>query len=110
MSRYCDICMLAFDGEVCPVCGRKSDRQAKPDDLCFLVEKEQLWSGMLADVLEQHKIHFIQKNVLGAGLAAKIGQVRERVRFYVFFEQLPEATDIVNKLFSSPFEGDGNED
>jgi hypothetical protein len=101
MSLYCNTCCLPIDGERCPVCGRKSDRQVALDDLCFLTEKEQIWSGMLADVLKQRNIPFVQKNVLGAGLATKTGPMLESVRFYVFYKQLSEAKAIVDELFSS---------
>ena len=66
----------------------------------FLTEKEQLWSGMLADVLNQQKIPFVQKNVFGAGMAMKIGLMNERIRFYVFYGHLAEAKMIVDELFS----------
>ena len=104
MILYCDNCYITFEGKRCPVCGKKSDRGPLPDDPCFLVEKEQIWGEMLADVLEQSGIPFMKKNVLGAGLALKTGPMRERVRFYVLNGQLPEASEIVEGLFSSPTE------
>jgi hypothetical protein len=110
MSLYCNTCCLPIDGERCPVCGRISDRQIEPDDQCFLTEKEQLWSGMLSDVLKQHNIPFVQKNVLGAGLAIKTGTMRERVRFFVLYRHLTEAKDIVDELFNSMCEEDNDED
>ena len=100
MTQYCNRCCLPFDGECCPVCGRKNAKQIGPNDLCFLTEKEQLWSGMLADVLNQQKIPFVQKNVFGAGMAMKIGLMNERIRFYVFYGHLAEAKIIVDELFS----------
>ena len=100
MTQYCNICCLSFDGEHCPICGRKSTRCVEPDDLCFLTEKDQIWSGMLADVLRQQNIPFIQKYVLGAGLSIKTGPMLERVRFYVFYKQLPEAMNVVSVMFS----------
>ena len=109
MSVYCQKCCLIFDGERCPRCGKKSVRAAEPDALCFLTEKEEIWSEMLADVLTQQNIPFIRKNVLGAGLAITTGPMRERVRFYVFCKHLPEASEIVEALFSAE-EGDGGGD
>lgn len=101
MTWYCDVCCLSFDSKRCPVCGRKNTRQPEPDDLFFLTEQEQLWSDMLADVLTQRSIPFVRKNVLGAGVAIKTGPMRERVRFYVFQRQLPEAKNVVAELFSA---------
>jgi hypothetical protein len=40
----------------------------------------------------------------------KTGLMRERVRFYVWYRQLPEAMDIVAELFALPCEEDNNED
>ena len=101
MQRYCERCSVPFDGERCPVCGKKSARFAAPEDICFLTEKEQLWGGMLADVLRQENIPFIRKSVMGAGMALKAGPMLERVRFYVYYKQLTEAADIVEGLFSA---------
>lgn len=109
MTQYCNICCLPFDGEHCPVCGTKKIKPIEPGDLCFLTEKEQIWSDMLADVFNQQNIPFIQKKVLGAGLAIKTGPMRERVRFYVFYKQLSEAKSIVDELFSPLSEEDDNE-
>ena len=102
MALYCENCYVTFEEERCPVCGKKRKRGPAPSDPCFLTEKEQIWSEMLADVLEQNGIPFMEKSVLGAGLALKIGPAHERVRFYVRYDQLPEAGKIVEELFSSP--------
>ena len=110
MALYCENCYILFEGKRCPVCGRKSSRGPEPSDPCFLTEKEQIWSDMLADVLKQNGIPFMQENVLGAGLALKTGPLRERVRFYVLYSQLPEAADIVDGLFSAPVETDEEEE
>lgn len=101
MAIYCAHCSLLFDGDRCPVCNRKSTRTAMPDDICFLTEKEQIWSGMLADVLKQEQIPFTQKSVMGAGMALRAGPLFESVRFYVFYQHLSQAREIVDALFSS---------
>ena len=110
MTQYCNRCFLPFDGECCPVCGKKNAKQIRSNDLCFLTEKEQLWSGVLADVLNQQKIPFVQKNVFGTGMAMKTGLMNERVRFYVFYGYLAEAKKIADELFSSFSEENDNED
>ncbi len=53
---------------------------------------------MLADVLNQQKIPFVQKNVFGAGMAMKIGLMNEDC-YYVFYGHLA-AKMIVDELFS----------
>lgn len=57
---YCENCQaLTPENEVCCLrCGEKTARQPRPEDYCFLVEKEMLWGEMLADVLEQENIPF----------------------------------------------------
>ena len=96
---YCDTCMLLSEGEECPVCGKPELKNPEPDDLCFLAEKEMIWSGMLADVLEQKNIPFAQKPILGAGMAMTVGLSLERYRFYVPFSRFADAQEIVNELF-----------
>lgn len=101
MPLYCEHCSVPFEGERCPVCRRKSTRNTEPDDICFLTEKEQIWSGMLADVLEQNNIPFTRKSVMGAGMALRAGPMFESFRFYVFYKHLDKAGEIVEGLFSS---------
>ena len=76
---------------------------ADPDDICFLTEKELIWSGMLADVLKQNNIPFIQKSVMGAGLAMRAGQMLESVKFYVACKDFDAAQEIVEELFPSDY-------
>lgn len=110
MSKYCEKCNFVFNEERCPVCGKKSGKAPLPTDICFLVEKEQIWGAMLADVLAQHGIPYLSKNVLGAGLSMKIGPMLERVRFYVPYGCMVEAQEIVEELFHSSCEVNQNED
>ena len=47
---FCEKCGALFEGNVCPVCKNKKVREPEENDLYFLVEKEQIWGDMLADV------------------------------------------------------------
>ena len=105
--KYCEVCCIPFEGDHCPLCGRKSKRELADEDLCYLTETEALWSEVLSDALKDNDIAFLQKNVLGAALALKTGPLRERVRFFVYYRQLEEAKKIVEELFSPP---EGNMD
>lgn len=96
---YCENCMMLSQGDVCTACGRKELRTPEDGDFCFLVEKETIWSGMLADVLKQKNIPFTDKPILGAGLAMRTGPALERYRFYVPFSYISDAKDIVDELF-----------
>ena len=96
---YCKKCRMLFDGNECPGCGR-SGQPCGPDDGCFLVEKDFVWAGMLADVLRQEGVPFLKENVLGAGVTVRTGYMTARYRFYVRYEDLSRAQDIVEGLFA----------
>ena len=70
------------------------------DDFCFLVEKEQPWSDVLADVLKQGDIPFYKRSNMGAGLSIKVGPMFERFQFYVPQSCLQKAQSLVDELFS----------
>lgn len=80
-----------------------------PNDMCFLTEKELLWSDMLEDVLKQNNIPVFTKKMLGIGMALKVGPMCERVRIYVPYSYLQEAQMIIESLFSVPKDSDCNE-
>lgn len=73
---------------------------AKPESMCLLTEKSPLWAGMLADVLQQHRIPFVKESSLGAGLAIKTGSLSETIRFFVPASHLAAAKELVEELFS----------
>ena len=73
---------------------------AGTDDLCFLAEKEQPWSEVLADILKQSDIPFYKKGNMGAGLSLKVGPLSERFQFYVPQSYLQKAQALANEPFS----------
>lgn len=74
-----------------------SDLEA--DHFCFLVEKEQPWSEVLADVLSQSDIPYYKKGNMGAGLSISVGPMFERFQFYVPQGYLQKAQSVVDDLF-----------
>lgn len=108
-AMYCEKCGISFDTNYCSACGSKNVRTPQPDDMCFLTEKELLWSEMLEDVLRQNNVPFLTKKALGIGMALKVGPMRESVRIYVPYSYLQEAKMIVESLFSAPKDGDCDE-
>ena len=96
---YCEKCRVLVNGYACPVCGSERIREPTASDLCFLVEKDQVWSGMLADVLQKKQIRFLRRGQLGEGLALKTGPLFERFRFYVFYSDWMRAAEVVEELF-----------
>ena len=98
---YCEKCRRIIDADRCPFCKSRKTREPEPDDICFLTEQDYVSSGMLEDVLQQNGIRFLKKDVMGAGMAIKVGPMLERSRFYVPFEQMKNAESVVEELFSA---------
>ena len=103
---YCEKCCRFIEADRCPVCKSSHVREPEPTDPCFLTEQDYIPSGILEDVLTQNGIPYLKKNVMGAGLAIKVGPMLDRSRFYVSFEQLKSAEEIVTELFSAPEQAD----
>ena len=76
----------------------------KTENLCYLTEQSPIWAGMLADVLHQHGIPFIQESSLGAGLALKTGSLSETIRFFVPASRLAAAEALTEELFAKGLE------
>ena len=70
------------------------------DGYVLLVEKEEMWAQMLMQVLEDHNISCTALPVYGAGFAIKTG-MQERLKVYVPSENLPQATELLQELFSA---------
>ena len=101
MKYYCNGCKTVFEDLRCPYCGKKKVTEAQPEDVCFLTEQGQIWSSALRDALDDNSIPYTTKNVLGAGMAMKIGMMNEKVIFFVYYKDLDAASDIVKALFSN---------
>ena len=102
MKFYCNDCKIVFDeAKKCPACGSKKCAPVKEDDICLLCEKEQIWSDVLTDALKDNGIPCFKRNVLGAGLAMKIGPMFEKVLFYVNYKDLDRARELADELFSN---------
>ena len=99
-KAYCERCDLLIPGDICPLCGSRRLRAPKEGDLCFLVEKEMIWSDLLSEVLRDNGIPFLKKGSMGAGLAMQAGFLTERYRFYVNYEHLSAAQALVETLFA----------
>lgn len=97
---YCPKCNHLVEAKKCPFCGNQQLRPANGEDFCFLAEKEQIWTNALGDLLKDNHIPFLTQNVLGAGLAAKMGPASEKTRFYVPYSQYEKALALVQEFFS----------
>jgi len=101
---YCEKCSRIIDGERCPACGSRKVREALETDLCFLTEQDYVSSGILEDVLKENGIPFLKKDVMGAGMAIKVGPMLDRSRFYVAYPLLERARAVTEDLFAEPDE------
>ena len=66
----------------------------------LLVEKEEMWARMLMQVLEDNNVPCAVLPVYGAGFVIKTG-TQERLKVYVPSENLPQATELLQELFSA---------
>ena len=96
---YCEKCCRIIEADRCPVCKSKRVREPEAKDPCFLTEQDYLSSGILEDLLKQNGIPYLKKDVMGAGLAIKVGPMLERSRFYVPLEQLESARAVAEEVF-----------
>lgn len=76
----------------------------RTENVCYLTEQSPIWAGVLAGVLEQHGIPFIQESSLGAGLALKTGSLSETIRFFVPASHLAAAEALTEELFAKGLE------
>lgn len=108
---YCEKCRrIIEETDRCPACGGRRIREAEAKDTCFLTEQDYVSSGILEDVLKQNGIPFLKKEVMGAGMAIRVGPMLDRSRFYVPFEQLKAAEEITEELFSAAQEDENGPD
>lgn len=106
---YCERCSRIIEEERCPYCKSRRVREPEPKDPCFLTEQDYISSGILEDVLKQNDIPFLKKDVMGAGLAIKVGPMLDRSRFYVPFDRLEDAAAVADELFPASREDEENE-
>lgn len=98
MTMYCTRCQTVYEDDRCPICGSKKSRPVLPEDICFLAEEDSLQAGILEDFLKQEGIPVLKKSTVGAGMAMKAGAIFERFRFYVRYEHLNKAKELLEDI------------
>ena len=69
------------------------------NDYQLLTEKEDIWAGMLEQVLKDNGVDCVSIPMLGAAVTLKAG-ARERYQIFVPKHKLQEAEELLNELFS----------
>lgn len=104
-NGYGDLVIMSMETYEALLKSSVKERPAKEaEGMCFLTEQSPIWAGMLADVLRQHSVPFVQKSSLGAGLASKMGTLSETIRFFVPAPYLTPASGLVEELFAKETE------
>ena len=104
MSMYCENCYRLVESDPCPHCGSPA-REAEPRDSCFLTEQGYVQSTILADILTQNGIPYMTKmrSIKGCGPIMMGNRL-----FYVPFQMLKDAQNVVEELFYTHEEEEGN--
>ena len=106
---YCEKCKRMVEAACCPHCGSRKVRMPEAGDLVLLAEEDYITTGILEDLLRQEGIPYLKKDVMGAGMAIKVGPMLERSRFYVPFDRLQDAVSVMDEVFPASPAGEENE-
>ena len=68
----------------------------------FLIEKEEIWARVLAEVLSDNGVPFVSRGLHGVGFVLKTG-MQERIQIFVPAEFLEKARELCVELFSQDF-------
>ena len=95
--NYCPRCQI-LTREKCPVCGRRT-RPVEPTDPVLFLMADNLRADMAEPVLEANEIPYARMGNLGAGLTMYTSPAFETFRFYVPYEILPKARELITETF-----------
>ena len=107
--NYCETCRLAVEGDICPVCGDDLLRPIHGKDYCFLAAKEEMWTKMLQELLQNNHIPAVLLPTLGAGISLKSGQT-EQYQIFVPYEGLELSMELLQMAFGADQEMEEMED
>lgn len=101
--KYCPNCMTLPEEDKCPDCKTRELREPTGSDPVLLIEKGYVWAGMVEEILSDNGIPLLKKGVRGAGLSVSLGEVGETFRFFVPYETLEQARELMVQLFPADF-------
>ncbi len=97
---YCEKCKAVFEHGACPFCGKSIVHKAENGDFVLLIEKPQVWTGIVEGMLEDHDIPYTKRNAVGVGLTLRAWQLFERYRYFVPYDRYDEARALMDEAFS----------
>ena len=95
---YCTRCQILAKDEKCPVCGHKPREIEKTDPVLLLIA-DNLRADMAEPVLEDNEIPYARLGDRGAGLTMYTSPNFETFRFYVPFDALKRARNLLEETF-----------
>ena len=99
---YCENCMRAVDGTVCPHCRNRNLREPEDADFCLAAEVPYMQAEMLKELYADNGIPCTSRSVLGAAITVELGVNVGRTRLYVPYARLGEAKDLYDAFFNAP--------
>lgn len=99
---YCEKCRRLSPGNAvrCPVCRSKKLRELRDGDAVYLIEKEPIWAGALAELLDKNGIPYLKEGTLGEGMNTYIGYGLETYTFYVPYQAYDAAKQLCDDIFT----------
>jgi hypothetical protein len=90
--------MLLFEENKCPRCRHKKLRTPVGDDPVYLISKDAIIAASVEDILAQNGIPCLKRGTLGAGITGFVGYTLETFRFYVPYNALSEARELLSNF------------
>lgn len=95
---YCPHCKKACAFDTCPDCNKKRLKEIENNSPVFLIRTNAFLSGIVEGALHDHGIPFLRQGEKGPALSVTIGTNSENYRFYVPYEALPTAQELLEAI------------
>ena len=97
---YCEKCKQLCSIDYCDNCGNKEIRSAEDNDFCFIAENDEMYSKMLADILENNDIKCVMIPD-GNGVRSAMGMTLGKYKIYVMYKHYSMAESIISAFFQN---------
>lgn len=97
--QICSKCKAEIKDGACPLCLKnKFITEAKENDSIYVTSAEFIFSGIIEDCLNEARIPFVKKGVLGSAISLYVGEGTELYRFYVNLSDYERACEALSIL------------